>query len=130
LDSLSGWFAAIHRTAFSELLARMAALPANLIIDKTPLTDLPEFVTLQDLGPRVCPYRIFNRARFLQSIELLGYRLVDSWISIDFSSRIPFHPDKHVPSDSGLYFRAISISENPPPREQESGLSGLSQKFT
>jgi putative methyltransferase (TIGR04325 family) len=91
---------------FSELLARMAALPANLIINKMPLTDLPEFVTLQDLGPSVCPYRIFNRARFIQSIEVLGYRLVDSWTNLDFSCRIPFHPDKNLPTYSGLYFRA------------------------
>jgi putative methyltransferase (TIGR04325 family) len=74
---------------FSDLLMRMGALPTNLIVNKTPLTDLPEFVTLQDLGPGVCPYRILNRTQFIQSIESLGYRLVDSWAILDFSCRIP-----------------------------------------
>ncbi len=90
----------------SDLLLRMGALPTNLIVSKTPITDLPDFVTLQDLGPAVCPYRIFNRKQFIQSIESLGYRLVDSWANIDFNCRIPFHPDRTVPNYSGLYFRA------------------------
>jgi putative methyltransferase (TIGR04325 family) len=91
---------------FSDLLMRMGALPTNLIVSKTPMMDLPEFVTLQDLGPAVCPYRVFNRVKFIQSIESLGYRLVDSWSNIDFNCRIPFHPDRSVPSYSGMYFKA------------------------
>jgi putative methyltransferase (TIGR04325 family) len=94
---------------FSDLLVRMGALPKHLIVSKTPLTELPEFVTLQDLGPAVCPYRIFNRAKFIQSIEALGYRLVDSWANPDFRCRIPFHPDRNVPSYSGLYFNRVRL---------------------
>jgi putative methyltransferase (TIGR04325 family) len=90
---------------FSDLLMRLGVIPTNLIVNKTPMTDLPEFVTLQDLGPAVCPYRIFNRAKFIQSIESLGYRLVDTWANIDFDCRIPFHPDRCVPSYSGMYFK-------------------------
>jgi len=89
---------------FTDLLRRLGGLPRHLIVNKTPLTDLPDFVTLQDLGPAVCAYRVFNRAAFVRSIEALGYRLVDSWPNLDFSCRIPFHPDRTVPSYSGLYF--------------------------
>jgi len=90
---------------FADLLRRMGALPAHLIVNKTPVTDLPGFVTLQDLGPAVCAYRIFNRAKLVQSVEALGYRLVDSWPNLDFSCRIPFHPDQTIPSYSGMYFK-------------------------
>jgi len=90
---------------FADLLRRMGALPTHLIVNKTPLTDSPEFVTLQDLGPAVCAYRILNRARLVRSIEDLGYRLVDSWSNLDFSCRIPFHPDRNVSNYSGLYFK-------------------------
>lgn len=90
---------------FAGLLLRMGALPTHVIVNKTPLTDLPEFVTLQDLGPAVCAYRIFNRAKLVQSVEAIGYRLVDSWPNLDFSCRIPFHPERTVASYSGLYFQ-------------------------
>jgi putative methyltransferase (TIGR04325 family) len=91
---------------FDELLLRLASLPRHLIINKTPLTDGLEFVTLQDLGPAVCPYRISNRTKFVESIEKLGYRLVDSWANVEFSCRIPFHSGRSVTSYTGLYFKA------------------------
>jgi|SRR5579871_1693309 len=87
----------------ADLLTRMAELPVHLIINKTPMTELPDFVTLQDLGPAVCAYRIFNRGKWIQSMEGLGYRLVDSWVNLDFSCRIPFHPTRAVPAYSGMY---------------------------
>jgi putative methyltransferase (TIGR04325 family) len=91
--------------SFAELLLRMAALPTHLIVNKTPLSDRPDCVTLHDLGPAVCPYRIFNRVKFVESLESLGYRLVDSWQNLELGCSIPFHPDRAVPSYSGLYFR-------------------------
>ncbi len=90
---------------FTDLLTRMGALPTHLIVNKTPMTDLSEFVTLQDLGPAVCAYRIFNRANFIHSLESLGYRLVDFWANLDFACRIPFYLDRSVPSYSGMYFK-------------------------
>jgi putative methyltransferase (TIGR04325 family) len=90
---------------FPELLLRMAALPAHLIVNKTPLSDHPDFVTLHDLGPAVCPYWIFNRAKFIESIQGLGYRLLDTWQNLELGCSIPFHPDRSVESYSGLHFR-------------------------
>lgn len=89
-----------------ELLSRLAKLPSHLILNKLPLSDVPDFVTLQDLGPAVCPYRIFNRATFIRSVEDLGYRLADRWTNAEFGCEIPFHPDRNVPSYTGLYFTA------------------------
>jgi len=94
------------KESFTDLLMRMGSLPKHLIVSKMPLTDLPDFITLQDLGPAVCPYKIFNRARFIESVEALGYRLVDSWENIELDCRIPFYPEQTVRTYSGLYFQA------------------------
>jgi putative methyltransferase (TIGR04325 family) len=91
--------------AFAGLLLQMGSLPTHLIVNKTPLTDLPDFVTLQDLGPAVCPYKILNRTKFIDSIKALGYELVDSWANTDLSCGIPFHLAHSVKSYSGLYFK-------------------------
>ena len=98
---------------FSELLRGLAGLPKHLIFNKTPLTDQQGFVTLQDLGPSVCPYHIFNRAWFIESIQDLGYELVDSWANAEFGCHIPFHPHRSVPNYSGLYFRRNASTEIP-----------------
>jgi putative methyltransferase (TIGR04325 family) len=95
-------------TGFADLLSQMTTLPAHLIINKTPLTELADFVTLQDLGPAVCPYWILNRAKFIGSIEGLGYELIDSWSNAELKCEIAFHPAHGVSSYSGLYFRAVT----------------------
>jgi putative methyltransferase (TIGR04325 family) len=92
--------------SFPDLLSLMGRLPAHLIVNKTPLTDRLDFVTLQDLGPAVCPYWIFNRTKFIESVRDLGYELVDSWANEELSCHIPFHEDHDVPKYSGVYFRA------------------------
>jgi putative methyltransferase (TIGR04325 family) len=92
--------------AFTDLLMQMDSLPKHLIVSKMPLTDLPDFVTLQDLGPAVCPYKIFNRTKFIESVEALGYKVVDSWANSDLGCRIPFYPKHTVPGYSGLYFQS------------------------
>lgn len=96
--------------SFPELLLQMGSLPTHLIVTQTPLTKLPDFVTLQDLGPAVCPYRIFNRTKFIESTEALGYKLMDSWDNNELSCHIPLHPERSVQSYSGLYFRAADDS--------------------
>ena len=92
---------------FADLLKRMGSLPTHLILNKTPLTDLAEFVTLQDLGPAVCAYRVFNRGKLVGSLDALGYRLVDSWSNLDFACHIPFHSERSIPSYNGMYFKLL-----------------------
>jgi putative methyltransferase (TIGR04325 family) len=92
----------------ADMIRQLKTLPRHLIINKTPLTERPEFVTLEDLGPSACPYRIFNRRQFIDSIENLGYQLIDSWQNAEFGCEIPFYPEHCVPKYTGLYFRATN----------------------
>ncbi len=92
--------------SLAEVLAKLPTRPRHLLINRTPLYNGPSYCTLQRVGPAVCPYRVFNRSEFLQSICSLGYELVDTWGVPDLSCRIPFHPSRTVHSYSGLYFRA------------------------
>lgn len=86
-------------------LSKFQTKPLHLIINKTPIRDGAQFVTLQTLGTAFCPYYIFNREDFISSILELGYMLVDSWHNAELSCSIPLHPEHRVPSYSGLYFR-------------------------
>jgi putative methyltransferase (TIGR04325 family) len=91
----------------SEMLAKFVKQPRHLLISRTPFYQGPSYCTLQNIGPSVCPYRIFNRDEFVQSIRGLRYELVDRWSAPDLSCRVPFHPSRTVHSYSGLYFRTI-----------------------
>jgi len=91
-------------TPLAEKLAALGQKPKHIVINKLPLHSGKTFVTLQNMGPAVCPYYIFNDEEFIRSIRDLGYALVDRWENPEFGARIPFHPENSVERFSGLYF--------------------------
>jgi putative methyltransferase (TIGR04325 family) len=95
----------IEGPPLAEMLARLTEKPRHVILNKLPLYDGEQFVTLQNSGAIVTPLYAFNRGDFVKSMERLSYRLIDSWDVPGYSCFVPFHPGKHVPVYSGLYFR-------------------------
>lgn len=88
----------------TELLTPLSHLPDHLLINKLPTTEGAQFFTLQNMGPAIAPYRVVKRSDFIQSVESLGYYLIDSWKNPDLSCYIPFHPDQAVSAFDGFYF--------------------------
>ena len=88
---------------FSEYLADLPRLPRHLLINKTPMTDGEQYVTLHSMGVALTPYRIFQQKQFIDSLAKLGYRLIDQWKNEDFACIIPFELDKSVNAFSGMY---------------------------
>ncbi len=87
-----------------DTLAAYRTRPRHILVNVTPVYDGPSFVTLQYIGSAYCAYRIFNRQEFVESLEAIGYRLVDAWRK-ERAFSIPGHPDKSFQHYSGFYFR-------------------------
>jgi len=95
------------KEAFSERLQSLDHKPKHLLINKLPAIDGEPFVTLHNMGPAFCAYRIVNRDSFVRSMNDSGYELVDSWSNPDLGCYIPYHPEKTVRAYSGMYFRRL-----------------------
>jgi putative methyltransferase (TIGR04325 family) len=78
--------------------------PAHVLINRLPLYDGPQFVTLQNGGLVYYPQYVFNREKYVRAIEDLSYGLIDSWPDAADSCIIPFHPEMSVRAYTGLYF--------------------------
>jgi putative methyltransferase (TIGR04325 family) len=89
----------------ADMLSRLEKPPAHLLINKLAAHVHRQFYTLQNMGPSIAPYRVVRRADFVQSLEDLGYQLVDSWQNPELTCYIPFHPDETVEAFDGFYFR-------------------------
>ena len=89
----------------AEMITMSRVRPRHVIVNKTPVYDGPAFTTLQNIGSAYCPYRVFNRHEFVQSLEVIGYVLVDTWHK-DRAFRIPRHPEKSFNHYTGFYFRS------------------------
>jgi putative methyltransferase (TIGR04325 family) len=92
-------------TPLWQSLSRLNERPHHLIINRIPLTDGAGFVTLQNIGRAICPYQIWNRAGFMHAIENVGFKVIDSWETPEFSCYIPFHPNRSLRAYSGMYCR-------------------------
>ncbi|MBS0340619.1 MAG: methyltransferase, TIGR04325 family [Proteobacteria bacterium] len=89
----------------ADLLRRSESRPAHVLLNKLPLHDGEDFVTAQNLGQGAfSPFHVYNRARFIESIEALGYTLWDAWDVHELSLHIPGHPERSFGAYSGLYF--------------------------
>lgn len=102
----------LPETYLRERLKAWSKRPRHLIVQRTPLHARHAFVTIQSVITRTgevsfCPYSIPARASFIEGLLALGYELVDSWEK-PRSLDVPFHPECHVETYSGLYFRLRS----------------------
>jgi putative methyltransferase (TIGR04325 family) len=90
-----------------ELLGRLKDLPQHIVVNRIPLHDSRECVTLQNIQWMASPYHVFHRERFISEMQNLGYSLVDAWVDAQLDCWIPFYPEYSVSGYSGLYFRRI-----------------------
>jgi hypothetical protein len=82
--------------------------PNHILINRLPLYNGKQFVTLQNGGKVFYPQFVFNKTEFIESITSIGYELIDVWQDNVDSCIIPFHPKNSVPVYSGLYFKLRS----------------------
>lgn len=106
------WIAAgaiefIESVRLERLLEQSARRPRHLLLNKLPLYDGEDGVSTQNIGNgSFVPHYIFNRLRFVEAIEKVGYRLVDSWSVPDRAYHVPGQPENSFDEYSGLYFAA------------------------
>jgi putative methyltransferase (TIGR04325 family) len=92
------------------MLRKLQRRPRHIVINRSPFYDGEPFVTLHNNGTVICPYNVFNRDRFVASLQALGYELVDSWLNWQpgLNCFVPFHPERSVRDYSGMYLRLAS----------------------
>lgn len=91
--------------SLSLSLLKLNQKPRHLLINRLPLYEGKQFVTLQNGGMVYYPQYVFNRKDFIDSLCNLGYEIIDVWKDREDSCVIPLHPKNSVPFYSGLYFR-------------------------
>ncbi len=94
----------VESPSLASLLAALGRKPGHILVNKAPLYDGPQFVTLQNGGVAFHPQYVFNRAAFVESVCTAGYALVDSWSVDTHPGRIPGYPERSFPCHTGMYF--------------------------
>jgi putative methyltransferase (TIGR04325 family) len=86
------------------VLRDIRPLPPHIILNKVPIYEVPDAVTLLNNGTTYVPCRLFERSALVATFTELGYKLVDTWANPDLGCWIPFHPKHAIESYTGMYF--------------------------
>jgi putative methyltransferase (TIGR04325 family) len=89
-----------------QLLEVSGSRPTHILLNKIPVYDGDEFVTSQNIGKdSYSPFQVFNRKKMIAEFEELGYQLMDSWAVMERRLHLTGHPERSLPTFSGMYFR-------------------------
>ena len=90
----------------AEILAARPKRPRHVLIQRVPLTSEENFITLQNNGAWIVPYKVSNEGAFIASVEALGYELVDHWKTAR-KLQVLMHPLSYEATYQGMYFRLL-----------------------
>jgi putative methyltransferase (TIGR04325 family) len=91
----------------STIVGRLQKKPRHVLINRLPAYDGASYYTIQDIGPVMIPYRVFNKRETIRTMEDSGYELIDSWEIREASCGsgvVPFHPARSFEGYCGWYF--------------------------
>jgi putative methyltransferase (TIGR04325 family) len=90
--------------ALPELLAQLPELPPAVMINRVPMWDAPQTVTLHDIHFCLAPYTIFNQGSLVAGMEKIGYRLADAWDCLESTFSLRFKPWIRLDRYRGMLF--------------------------
>lgn len=90
-----------------DMLRYMKSKPKHIVINKVPIYDGEEFVSLQNAGVSFAPRYVFNQKKFIAGIENMGYKVIDRWSVPERNFSLPLDPIRSFGNLSGLYFQQI-----------------------
>jgi putative methyltransferase (TIGR04325 family) len=88
----------------SELLQTLHSVPRYLLINRIPVHDSKQYVTLQNTGTAIAPCHVFNRAVLYSQLHSLGYEGIDEWSCTSHALHIPLHPEYCLSEFKGFCF--------------------------
>lgn len=91
--------------SLAELVGGLREKPRYLLVNLTPMHPTRAFVTLQNIGIALCPYRVDALPAFLAGIGSLGYVIEARWDHPERALRVPFHPGLAIDRYHGFCFR-------------------------
>ena len=95
----------VERPLLWEVLAGAQSRPGHILLNKLPLYEGEDFVSLENIGAGFAPHHVWNRREFVRRFEQVGYELVDAWSVLERQFGLFDDPVRSFGAFSGLYLR-------------------------
>ena len=86
-----------------DLLEDIGARPKYILINRTPLTEGPEFAVVQDAGHIRVACMLYNRSKLIDNLARLGYGLLGEWQAAELWLPVLDRPSSTIRAYTGLW---------------------------
>lgn len=86
-----------------ELLEAIDQRPKYILINRTPLTEGPDFAVIQDAGHIRVACMLYNRSKLIADFRRLGYGVLGEWQAPEYGIPVPDRPSSSVDAYTGLW---------------------------
>lgn len=91
----------------SEFVEKIKKRPKYILINRTPLTDGPEFAVVQDAGYIRVACKLYNRSKLIADFKRLGYGVVGEWQATELRLIVVDRPSSSVGAYTGLWLERL-----------------------
>jgi putative methyltransferase (TIGR04325 family) len=88
-----------------QMLVSLQYPPKHVFINRTPFSNGPDLITIQDSRSYLVPCKLHSRMALLNGMHALGYELKSEWPVYERLLAVPTHPDICGRTYFGFYFR-------------------------
>lgn len=93
-----------------DLLTTVERHPQYILINRTPLTEGPDFAVVQDWGQIRVACMLYNRAKLIADFDRLGYGVVGEWQAPEYGIPVLDRPSSSVSAYTGLWLERAQAS--------------------
>lgn len=102
-------------TPLPELVEKLGRRPKYILINRTPMTDGPDFAVIQDVGKIRVACMLYNRAKLIADFRRLGYEVHGEWWVPEHGIPVLDRPSSSVRAYAGLWLEhesALSLARD------------------
>jgi putative methyltransferase (TIGR04325 family) len=91
-----------------EFIEHIKQRPKYILINRTPLTEGPEFAVVQDAGFIRVACKLYNRSKLIADFKRLGYGVLGEWQAPELGLTVLDRPSSSVGAYTGLWFEHLA----------------------
>jgi putative methyltransferase (TIGR04325 family) len=88
-----------------QILASLVTPPKHIFVNRTPFSNGPDLITVQDSGSYLVPCKLHSRTALISGMHRLGYQVESEWPVHERRLPLATHPDICPRTYFGFYFR-------------------------
>ncbi|MFM0504634.1 methyltransferase, TIGR04325 family [Paraburkholderia caffeinilytica] len=90
-----------------EFIENIKQRPKYILINRTPLTEGPEFAVVQDAGNIRVACKLYNRSKLIADFKRMGYGVLGEWHAAELRLTVLDRPSSSVSAYTGLWLEHL-----------------------